>query len=667
MVYEFESFRLDTDRRLLLRAASGEPIHVSPKVIETLLYLVEHCGELVEKNALIQAIWPRVVVEENSLDKNISTLRRVLGERAGENRFIATVPGRGYRFVAPVVKVTGTPNAASDRTAPDAPSLEETETRIEVPTPARSLRMVPMLVLALATVIATWLGISPEEPVPGETRAADGGESATVPRVSVAVLPFANRTGDPALEYVGDGIADELIYSLSRVRGLKVPARTSSFVYKTRAVDIREIGRDLGVATVLEGSVVIDGTKVHVTAQLVDADTGFHVWSQAYERASADVLRLQTELAGTIARALTPSLQVGTTDPGSTPATASDDAYRLFLEANELVGASASNLQRALALYDRAIALDPGFARALAARARTRLTLLARRSLPPRVADDAEHDARLAIALDPNVASAHAALGTVLSMRGQWLEAERAYQAAFAIAPNDPLILGHHTAMVAATGRFQQALEESEAAYDLAPLALPAIMHRAMVNAILERDEAALRDANLGVSLGAPRDFGGMPFILAGAAQRAGRYGEAADHMLALMPVELRAAGTGRIFRLVYEASANAALRPAAAAELRGLASRVDMVDVGIWPVALHTMAGDIDAAYGAANRLIDELAESGLVGTNWFVIWTSSMLLFRQDPRFQAFVQRLNLMDYWAAHGPPDGCTLENGMVLCH
>ena len=102
MAYEFEGFRLDTDRRRLLAAPSGEPIQVSPKVLETLVYLVERRGELVEKDALMKAIWPRVVVEENNLDRNISTLRRVLGEKAGENRFIATVPGRGYRFVAEI-------------------------------------------------------------------------------------------------------------------------------------------------------------------------------------------------------------------------------------------------------------------------------------------------------------------------------------------------------------------------------------------------------------------------------------------------------------------------------------------------------------------------------------------------------------------------------------
>jgi hypothetical protein len=191
-------------------------------------------------------------------------------------------------------------------------------------------------------------------------------------------------------------------------------------------------------------------------------------------------------------------------------------------------------------------------------------------------------------------------------------------------------------------------------------------MHRAMANAILERDEAALQDANLGMSLGAPRDSGGMPFILAGAAQRAGRYTEAADYTVASMPAKARAAGAGPVLRLVYEASANPALRPVAAIELRNFASQLDPVDVGHSLVVLHMMAGDIDAAYGAADRLIDELAAWGLVGTNWYVIWTPSMLPFRQDARFQALVQRLNLMDYWATHGPPDGCTLENGNLRC-
>ena len=157
------------------------------------------------------------------------------------------------------------------------------------------------------------------------------------------------------MRYLGDGIAEELIYALARVKGLKVPARTSSFAYRDRDVDVREIARDLGVATVLEGSLRRAGDTVRVIVRLVDAHTGFHIWSQSYDRRADDLLGLQAELASEVVQSLSPSRQAGAIGVGPVRPTASPQAYRLFLEANALVGASDSNLRAALALYDEAL------------------------------------------------------------------------------------------------------------------------------------------------------------------------------------------------------------------------------------------------------------------------------------------------------------------------
>jgi TolB-like protein len=223
-MYEFGGFRLDPIKRTLHSKASGKPTPLSPRVFDTLLYLVEHRGEVLEKATLLKAIWPKVVVEENSLNQSISTLRRVLGESPGEHRFIVTVPGRGYRFVA------------------DVQSLDTVSNAPVASIPARGSRM----------------------------------------PASVAVLPFANLTREPDKEYFGDGMAEELIHMLSRLPGLSVPARTSSFAYKGRNTDVRQIAGDLGVATVLEGAVRSAGERIRVTAQLVDGRTGFHLWSQSF-------------------------------------------------------------------------------------------------------------------------------------------------------------------------------------------------------------------------------------------------------------------------------------------------------------------------------------------------------------------------------------------------
>ena len=673
MTYEFEGFRLDTVRRRLLAAPSDEPLKVSPRVLETLIYLVERHGQLVEKNALMDAIWPRVVVEENNLDRNISTLRRVLGERAGDNRFIATVPGRGYRFVAAVT--TGAAEPAPAIAVEPAESREAPAVVVESLAPQAPRRRfgqslvaaVPIAVaLSLAATIVWWPSV---QRAPAIAERADNDKA--VPRASIAVMPLANRTGDPSLRYVGDGIAEELIYALERVKGLTVTARTSSFAYRDHDVDVREIARNLGVATVLEGSLRRAGDIVRVIVRLVDAHTGFHIWSQSYDRRADDLLGLQAELATEVVQALTPSRQGGALGVSSpVRPTASPQAYRLFLSANALVGASDGNMRAAIALYDEALALDPRFARALAARAAARLVLVSHGSVRLRESREAERDARAALSIDPDIASAHLSLAHVLRARGEWLLAEDAHQMALAKSGNDPTVLNGHQAMLSLTGHLRAALDEAETAYRLAPLALPTTMWRALAYSFMGRDEAALRDAAIGRSLGAPEDAGGFGFILARAAERQGRYADAGAHLIPLLPAAARAAGAAAITS-AYEAAVNPAKRPEAVAALRHLASPVAFGDLDerrwrllLW---LNTIAGDLDEAYAVGNRALDEAARSGLIGASWAVIWFPSMLPFRQDPRFQAFVERLRLPGYWEVYGPPDGCALDHGKIACY
>jgi len=684
VAYEFEGFRLDTDRQRLLAVSSGDPIPVSPKVLETLMYLVERHGELVEKDALMEAIWPRVVVEENNLDRNISTLRRVLGEKAGENRFIATVPGRGYRFVAAVTTAAAeaTPSVAAEPAeSGEDPAVVRAMT---VPRPMRgrfaqlSIAAVPVaLVLALAATIVwsvrnTLLERSVAiQPTAGPAIAPPVTDDEAIPRASVAVMPLTNRTDDPSLRYLGDGIAEELIYALARVKGLKVPSRTSSFAYRDRDVDAREIGRNLGVATVLEGHLRRAGDHVRVIVRLVDAHTGFHIWSQSYDRRADDLLGLQTELASEVVQSLTPSRQAGAIGVGPVRPTASPQAYRLFLEANALVGASDRNLRAALALYDKALALDPTFARALAARAAARLVLVGHGSVGLSDLSYAERDARAALSIDADVAAAHAALANVLRARGKWLQADAAYRTALAKSSDDPMLLGAHHIMLGLTGRIRASLDEAETAYRLAPLALPTIMWRAMAYSLMGRDEAALREAALGRSLGATADSGGgLPFLLTAAAQRQGRYADAAAHLVLSLPAAARAAGGAAAIASAYEAAENPAKRPAAIAALHQLASTVPFGDMEqrrasllLW---LNTLAGDVDQAYETGNHALDEAARSGAIGSSWFVIWFPSMRPFRQDPRFQAFVERLRLVEYWEVYGPPDDCALAEGKIAC-
>src|SRR5215469_11358832 len=280
-VYEFGDFRLLAAERRLTARTDGRSIELTQKALDALHFLVQHRGELLDKSTLIAAVWPNVVVEENNLNQVISTLRRALGDGSGGRRFIVTVPGRGYQFVAPVREVREVREAAlsAQQPAPTAPAT-------------------------------------------------------TAMRKSIAVLPFASLSSDPEKDYFGDGIAEELIHLLARVPGLEVPARTSSFAYKGRNIDVRQIARELGVGMLLEGSVRSAGDRIRVSAQLIEADSGFHVWSQTYDRRFVDIFQLQDELAVAIVRALKINLADGESRPlRDAPPTRDVEAYRLFLRA----------------------------------------------------------------------------------------------------------------------------------------------------------------------------------------------------------------------------------------------------------------------------------------------------------------------------------------------
>jgi hypothetical protein len=195
-------------------------------------------------------------------------------------------------------------------------------------------------------------------------------------------------------------------------------------------------------------------------------------------------------------------------------------------------------------------------------------------------------------------------------------------------------------------------------------------MTRATLYSLLERDEEALRDVDLGLSMGGARESGSGPLILWSAAWRAGRYQEATRIMLDSMQSDARNAGAEHVILLVFESLSDPSKQSAASAALRELRSRVSIEKLdryeGSEYITLSVMARDLDEAYTAANHVLDRYQGSGAVGPNWALLWTPVMHTFRQDPRFQLFVRRLKLMDYWKVRGPPDNCSIVNDQLLC-
>jgi eukaryotic-like serine/threonine-protein kinase len=296
------------------------------------------------------------------------------------------------------------------------------------------------------------------------------------PPHSIAVLPFVNMSGDREQEYFSDGVSEELINSLSHVEALQVCARTSSFSFKGKDVDIGTIARKLNVAVILEGSIRRSGNTVRITAQLVNAINGFHVWSQSYDRDLRDILVLQTDIASAVAQEMQVKLlgiEAARMEAGGTRDPAAYDAYLRGMQI-ELTGQDIAATRRALAAFDQAIALDPGFAAAQAQRARA-LRYMAFFSTEPAVVRDFDAQARRAaeraVALAPDYADAHMVLGWHVLVNG-FLDlgaAAREIDRAMALAPGSAAVLDGYAGFEGIIGHHETALAAMRRAIRLDP------------------------------------------------------------------------------------------------------------------------------------------------------------------------------------------------------
>ena len=633
-VYEFSGFRLAAAQRRLTSRTDGRPIELTPKAFDALLYLVRHPGELLDKATLLQAIWPNVVVEENNLNQVISALRRAL-DGGDERRLIVTVPGRGYQFVAAVTQATGTrtPELPADMPEPaPAPAATPTPTPTAVPSPGN--------------------------------------------RASIAVLPFASFSSDPEKDYFGDGIAEELIHLLARVPGLKVPARTSSFAYKGRNVDVRQIARDLGVSMLLEGSVRSAGERIRVTAQLVEADTGFHVWSQTYDRQFADVFQLQDELAGAIVQALRISLGGERTAPlRQEPPTKDVEAYRLYLQSRAIwfggAGTRADWGKAALALLERSLEHDRSFARAYAMLGAIQNFQFSLGVQGPEILFEAQRSVEHALALDPDLADAHALLGALRGTRGQWVAAEASFQRAIALDPAEALTRASFALFVLGpVGKMQQAFEQSSEGFRLAPATPGTTINLAGFCSLTGRDAEAARYARMAVDLGFGEQQVPLPILRSQVARAAGRYAEAADHMLHTIPAAILEQGRD-VVRLVFGALGDARQTSKAITALRALNRTGDAAVMEAWPMIMlslnwYAMLGALDDAFQIGERMLAVFERTGILNAvNLSPLWLPELRAFRLDPRFGDFTRRLGLIDYWKQQGPPDQGALQDGRLV--
>jgi adenylate cyclase len=327
-IYCFEEFTLDL-RRGCLRANDRE-IELRPKSFELLRYLVENAGRLVPKDELINIIWPSVIVADESLTHCVSDVRLALGDH--EQRIIKTLPRRGYLFTA-AVRAT-----VFESAPPSPPQRAETDETVSSSLPADTDHSSPRL-----SVVEL-----PDKP-------------------SIAVLPFQNLSGDPEQEYFADGMVEEIITALSHIRWLFVIARTSSFSYKGRAIDVKQVGRELGVRYVLEGSVRKAGSRMRITGQLIDAISGAHLWADRFDGSLDDVFELQEKVAVSVAGVIEPTLVAAEIHRSTRRPTSDLTAYDLYLRAlSQAYTSQEEGVSSALGLVEKAIERDPNYGPALA-------------------------------------------------------------------------------------------------------------------------------------------------------------------------------------------------------------------------------------------------------------------------------------------------------------
>jgi TolB-like protein/DNA-binding winged helix-turn-helix (wHTH) protein/Flp pilus assembly protein TadD len=462
-LYKFGPFSLDPQERILWR--DGKALAVTPKVFDTLLFLVRNQGRVLSKDELLQEIWPGTFVEEVNLAVNISTLRKLLGENPQDGRYIVTVSGRGYRFVAEVRETGRTAEErAEGKIDSSQDKLEEVPpATLRLRTNGRKWAIVAALVLLVLAGIGSYLW-----------RQHRARKLSAAIDASIAVLPFADLSQGRDQEYFSDGLADELTNDLEKIRGLKVIARSSAFQFKGKNEDLRNVGRKLGVANVLEGSVRREGNRVRITAALTKVDDGFQLWSETYDREIDDLFAVQAE----IARAVSVALQVRILDPNlgadSSHFHRNPAAYEPYLQAQYFLarGEDKDDLEKALGYVDQAIQLDPGFAPSWALRSlviNTAATIGLRDHEKSFL--EARENAEKAIALDARLAAGYLALGWVkLGYEWDWDGADAALKKAANLQPGSAVVLSYRAYLYECLGRLDEAIALTQEASILDPL-----------------------------------------------------------------------------------------------------------------------------------------------------------------------------------------------------
>ena len=557
--------------------SSRGPEHVEPRVMDVLMVLVDKAGQTVSREELISRVWNTTFVSDEVLSRCISLLRKHLGDDRRKPRYIETIPKKGYRLLAVV----------SD--------LSIVEEERETPTRRSSIYN------------------------------------------SIAVLPFANLSDDSEYEYFSDGMAEELLTLLAKISHLKVAARTSAFFFKDQNVDIRLIGERLGVDAVLTGSVRHSGNQIRIAVQLLDTSTGYHIWSEIYEKLTADFFDLQIELSDAIVNALRAAMSANDGDGADEPTSVTADfhAYQLYLQGKfHLNRRGEDPIRKSVGLFEAACVRDENFTYAYIAMAKAYSLMPFYASEPVESCfERANAFAKKALEIDDRVGEAHTVLAFTSMHLWEWESAEREYLHALQGQSIDPSTHQWYAQFLSMVGEVERSAQQILIAYDIDPVS-PAVNERLAVTYLLQgKNELVDEQFQTATDLGFERTAIIEPYILL--QWRMKRIAE----MEPLLINTQRRLGlddewTNMMMQVLNE--------PERSKEwLLSLSENRYRRGIPVVFVAA-IFAGHVDIAFELAHQLVDnrQLSIEAML--------ISEASAFRRDDRFNGLARRVGLYDYW-------------------
>ena len=421
MLFHFSDYVLDTGRREL--RCGDRPIEVEPQVLDLLIFLIQNNDRVITKDDLIDSIWGGRIVSDTTLTSRIYAARKAIGDSGRNQQLIRTIARKGLRFVGEL------------RVQPD----DETAPAID--------------------------------PRPDEAPALQQAAPPLPDRPAIAVLPFSNMSDDPEQEYFSDGIGEDIITALSKLRWFFVIARNSSFIYKGKAVHVKQVGEELGVGYVLEGSVRKSGGRVRITAQLNDVASGSHIWAERYDRDVADVFAVQDEITEAIVGAIEPQLYAAENIRVRSKPPSNLDAWDLVMRAmSHYWRVTQPDHAIAQNLLERAIAIEPNYGQALGLLGAS-YTLGAHMGWADLtdIAPIAERTSLAAVRADSEDAWAHHALGSVYLITRRFDDALAEFELALRLNPNFSQVQTYYAAALGFCGRWKEGVEAARRAIRLSP------------------------------------------------------------------------------------------------------------------------------------------------------------------------------------------------------